>query len=79
LVANFDKARKACGLFAGWESGTAPSFHEIRGLGIKLYKDQGIDPQQLAGHASAQQTKNYDSGHDEIRWVETRTGLQLEL
>lgn len=50
-----------------------PTFHEIRALGIKTYKDRGFDPQQLAGHATAKMTKNYDSGHDEIRWIEAET------
>lgn len=54
-----------------------PTFHEIRALGIKLYKDAGIDPQKLAGHASEKMTKNYDSDHSEIRWVETEAGLKL--
>lgn len=49
------------------------TFHEIRALGIKCYKDKGIEPQQLAGHSSEKMTKNYDSGHDEIRWIETET------
>ncbi len=68
--AEFDKARTACGLFDGWEKGTAPAFHEIRALGIKRDKDRGINPQQLAGHASERMTKNYDSRHEDIRWVE---------
>ncbi len=49
------------------------SFHEIRALGIKQYKDAGLDPQSLAGHSSAKMTKNYDSGHGDIRWTETET------
>lgn len=49
------------------------SFHEIRALGIKRYKDMNKDPQQLAGHSSAKMTKNYDSDHEEIRWIETET------
>lgn len=49
------------------------SFHEIRALGIKRYKDAGINPQSLAGHSSEKMTKNYDSGHGEIRWIETET------
>ena len=73
----FDKARTACGLFTGWDDGTAPTFHEIRALGIKLYRDQGIDPQHLAGHASAEMTKNYDSDHADIRWTEVSAGLKL--
>ncbi|WP_020682334.1 phage integrase Arm DNA-binding domain-containing protein [Marinobacterium rhizophilum] len=54
-----------------------PSFHEIRALGIKLYKDAGADPQQLAGHATAKMTKNYDADHDEIRWVEVTADLKV--
>lgn len=49
-----------------------PTFHEIKALSIKLYKDSGVDPQELAGHSSEKMTKNYDSGHDEIRWIETK-------
>ncbi len=49
------------------------SFHEIRALGVKWYKDQGEKPQELAGHASEKMTKNYDSGHSEIRWIEAKT------
>jgi hypothetical protein len=72
--AEFNRARDACGLFDDWEDGTPPTFHEIRALGIKRYKDQGFDPQQLAGHANPKQTKNYDSRHEEIRWMEVKLG-----
>lgn len=55
-----------------------PTFHEIRSLGIKLYRESGVDPQRLAGHASEQMTKNYEAGYDEIRWVEVdASGLKL--
>lgn len=70
LRIEFDRARTACGLFDDWDKGSAPTFHEIRALGIKLCKDRGMDPQLLAGHASAKMTSNYDSRHDDIRWVE---------
>ncbi len=57
---------------------TRPTFHEIRSLGIKLYRESGVDPQRLAGHASEQMTKNYEAGYDEIRWVEVEaSGLKL--
>lgn len=49
------------------------SFHEVRALGIKRYKDAGINPQSLAGHSSEKMTKNYDLGHSDIRWVEAET------
>jgi integrase len=54
-----------------------PTFHEIRALGIKKMKDAGMNPQQLAGHASEGMTKNYDSGHDSIRWTEAVASLDL--
>lgn len=49
------------------------SFHEIRALGIKRYKDKGLEAQRLAGHSSEKMTKNYDSGHSDIRWIEAET------
>lgn len=64
-------------LLASMPSNERPTFHEIRALGIKLYKDQGIDPQQLAGHSTEKMTANYDAGHDEIRWIEAAASLNL--
>jgi len=63
ITEGFSNAMKKSGI-------SNTSFHEIRALGIKLYKDKGIDPQKLAGHSSSKMTKNYDSGHDEIRWID---------
>ena len=70
LTRKFAEARDESGLFDGTPDSERPTFHEIRALGIKRYRDKGQDPQQLAGHASAKMTSNYDSGHDEIRWIE---------
>ena len=47
-----------------------PTFHEIRSLGITMYRDQGLDPQALAGHATERMTDNYDQ---EIRYEEAGT------
>jgi len=77
LTRAFATARDECGLFAGIDAAALPTFHEIRALGIKLYRDQGIEPQRLAGHSTAKMTSNYDSGHDEIRWVEVSAELQI--
>lgn len=66
----FAEARDESGLFDGVPENERPTFHEIRALGIKNLKDKGVDPQKLAGHATAKMTSNYDSGHDEIRWTE---------
>jgi len=73
----FGVARDDCGLFQGMDAKALPSFHEIRALGIKLYRDQGIDPQKLAGHSTAKMTSNYDSGHEDIRWVEVAAELKI--
>lgn len=50
-----------------------PTFHEIKALGIKEYKDRKLNPQQLAGHASETMTDNYDSDHEDIRWIEAES------
>jgi integrase len=69
----FQSVRDALQEFQSMPENQRPTFHEIRALGIKLYKDKGEDPQALAGHSSGKMTKNYDSGHDEIRWMTVRT------
>ncbi len=66
----FAEARDQSQLFEGVPENELPTFHEIRALGIKRYRDRGEDPQKLAGHATAKMTSNYDRGHDEIRWTE---------
>lgn len=53
-----------------------PGFHEIRSLGIKLYEDQGIDAQTLAGHTTRAMTEKYKEGH-EIQWTKTAAGLKI--
>jgi hypothetical protein len=73
----FKKVRDELDIFKSIPVEQRPTFHEIRALGIKLYKDAGENPQGLAGHASEVMTKNYDSGHDEIRWVKVEANLDL--
>ncbi len=77
ITKEFAKARDLTGLFDGWDIGEQPTFHEIRALGIKLYRDAGKDPQSLAGHSSTRMTNNYDSGHDDIRWNEAEADLEI--
>lgn len=71
LTRAFAEAREKSELFEGKPDNELPTFHEIRALGIKRCRDRGEDPQKLAGHATARMTSNYDSGHEEIRWVQT--------
>lgn len=61
LSDSFAAGRDACGIKA--ESGrTPPTFHEIRSLAERLYKDQyGADfAQAIMGHKHAKQTAEYD-------------------
>jgi integrase len=53
-----------------------PTFHEIRSLGIKLYEDQGIDAQALAGHKTRAMTDKYKEGHG-TQWTEVSAGLKI--
>lgn len=51
----FQRARDLSGL--EWE--TPPTFHEMRSLSIRLYADQGVNVQALAGHKDAATTALY--------------------
>lgn len=77
LTRAFAEARDETGLFDDVPPEKKPTFHEIRGLGTKLYRDQGKDPQKLLGHATLRMTNNYDSDHEEIRWVEATADLKI--
>lgn len=55
----FSEARKLSGLT--WEtSKTPPTFHELRSLSERLYRDQGIDTKKLLGHRHARMTEVYN-------------------
>lgn len=72
LSKKFSEARDKCSLFQNMPEEKRPTFHEIRSLGIKLYEDQGIDAQKLAGHTDRRLTENYKVGH-QIDWIEAAT------
>jgi integrase len=56
-----------------WEAGkTAPTFHEQRSLSIRLYNEQGIDPQALAGHKDAATTAIYRDVRGS-EWIKVKT------
>ena len=62
----FAEARDASGVAVAGK--TPPTFHELRSLSLRLYHDQGINAQALAGHKSADMTAIYrDVRGDE--WV----------
>lgn len=69
----FQAVRDALPEFQNVPEEQRPTFHEIRALGIKLYKDKGADPQALAGHSTEKMTKNYDAGHADIRWMAVKS------
>lgn len=75
VTRQFKETRDELEIFEGTPEDGRPTFHEIRALGIKLYKDSGINPQQLAGHSTEKMTKNYDSDHEDIRWMEVSAEL----
>lgn len=78
LSRRFQDARDASGFFNDMEPDARPTFHEIRALGARLYKQRGIDPQGLLGHTTEAQTKVYLSRH-EPQWTEVEAGLVMEL
>ena len=45
-----------------------PTFHEIRSLSGRLYKDQGVDAQALLGHKDSKTTSKYLDGRG-IEWI----------
>jgi len=42
-----------------WPGKTPPTFHELRSLSERLYREQGIDTQALLGHKHAKMTEVY--------------------
>lgn len=64
----FQWARERSGLT--WD-GPPPTFHEIRSLAGRLYKDQGSDPQAILGHKDARTTAIYTDNRG-AEWVEVR-------
>lgn len=52
------------------------TFHEIRALGAKLYKELGINPKELLGHLDEKTTRVYLDRH-QIKWVAVKAVLKL--
>lgn len=77
LSRRFKAARDASGFFDEIPHDERPTFHEIRALGARLYKQCKIDPQALLGHTTEAQTKVYLSRH-ELQWAEVEAGLVME-
>lgn len=77
LTREFKKVLMRCPLLTEEERDNPPTVHEIRALGIKMYRDQGKDPQELAGHSNESMTDAYDSGHTNSRWNNVKADLDL--
>jgi len=66
LTREFSAAVDKLGL--DWGGKQAPTFHEIRSLAGRLYKEQGnVNPQELFGHKDPRTTAIYTDGRGE--WV----------
>lgn len=64
----FSEARELAGIEV--EPGrTPPTFHELRSLGIRLYHEQGYNPQALAGHKDAATTAIYKDSRG-AEWID---------
>jgi len=66
LTRAFADAFERSGLAVKHEQ-TRPTFHEIRSLGMALYREQGWSEeriQTLAGHADVSMTRHYLEGHE---------------
>ena len=66
LTTIFRKARDKCGI--KWDEGATPTFHEMRLLSERLYRQQGINTKNLLGHKSQQQTDKYHDDRDKD-WI----------
>ena len=58
MTRQFAAARNATDLV--WEGKTPPTFHELRSLSERLYREQGIDTKTLLGHKHASMTEIYN-------------------
>jgi enterobacteria phage integrase len=63
----FSRSVEALGI--DWSPKTPPTFHEIRSLALRLYGDQGVNVQLLAGHSDPDTTSIYlnSRGQDYVR------------
>ena len=78
LSEEFDRIRKLANPYPDLAPNEQPGFHQGKALGIYLAKQQTkLYPQELAGHASVDMTKNYGKGHEEIEWSHATPTLDV--
>jgi integrase len=65
----FQRARDKVPELAALPAEQRPTLHELRSLGARLLRNEGIDPQALLGHTEAKTTRMYLDRYEET-WVE---------
>jgi integrase len=67
ITSAFTEGVEALGI--DWGANTPPTFHEIRSLSLRLYGEQGVNVQLLAGHRDPDTTAIYLNarGHDYVK------------
>lgn len=68
ITGAFREARTIAGIMTP-DGKTPPTFHELRSLGIRLFKQQGYDPQVLAGHKDPDTTAVYTDNRG-AEWID---------
>lgn len=80
LSKTFSQVRDSLGIFQHMDKRERPTFHEIRGLGGKLYLDAGYSDDyvnKLMGHTTQKMTDHYTDPHQE--WTEVRADLSIGI
>lgn len=74
ISSHFTNTLSALGI--DWGGKNPPTFHEIRSLSVRLYKDEGkVNPQELLGHSDEQTTKIYlDERTGKREWLRVSIG-----
>lgn len=71
VSARFSEAVTA--LKTDWVDKTPPTFHEIRSLAARLYKEQGnVITKDLLGHLDEKSTLIYEDERDREQWIQVR-------
>lgn len=70
LTREFSKARDKCGAYAELPPEQRPTLHELRALGLHLYKEAGYSAEYrmaLSGHADEKMLERYEKDHEQVK------------
>jgi len=67
LSRGFTQLRDELGLYAHLSKEERPTFHEIRALAAKMFKDIGVSPSARMAHANEKTTEIYTENH--VEWT----------